>query len=140
MRSCPLGIFGKGLLQLRSTRSCRRLASSEGPGRLKTLVARERVMETARTIRMQRCGVDLADAPPVRGRKREAQPLSAESQAGVLRLALTEVVARDGPLHYQADEVATATVMQGGLGLDRGGQEVPIAGEVGTPPPARCAN
>lgn len=42
--------------------SCRRLCASHGPGRKSSLVARERILETARAVHVQRCDFDPAGA------------------------------------------------------------------------------
>lgn len=60
--------------------SCRRLVHSDGPGRQWSLVARERVMESIRTLHLQRTSNDPAAPPPARGTKRPS-PESGEALA-----------------------------------------------------------
>lgn len=52
--------------------SCRRLAGAGGPGRSWPLVARERVMESARALHLERVGMDPALMVQARGAKRHA--------------------------------------------------------------------
>lgn len=162
LRSCCLGVFGRGLKRECPTpelllgvkgqaivqgwlesqtwtiyacekehASCRRLVlGGGGPARHWSYVARERVMECARSIHIQRCSIDPASAPAARGLKRRSGSPAAASDADL------------SPLHDVRPEAPGAIVPWSQLsqGHVRGaGAAEPVDGVAAPPGPLASA-
>lgn len=99
--------------------SCRRLCQGHGPARNWTLVARERVMEAARTVHVERCCFDPAGVEvQSRGAKRAADEISTagaappESEEAPLHDAPPEVPRQLAPWSDKAAQEQREVAMQ----------------------------
>lgn len=120
--------------------SCRRLCGADGPGRNWTLLARERVVEAARSVHLHRTGVDPAAAPGApRGKKRNAPETQEDGSdaAEATPLAAEVVDSQPPPLPWPEQSAFRPSRMLGGVGAAPALMDIePSAGPLALPMPS----